>query len=354
MRKKIGFLLFGLDRSGGERACVELARLLQPLADIRLIAAGGAAAGPRYAVPDGVGFVELKEPRASAGAKRMRFAIESCEDLDGVVAMFAWQGYYFWRGFREKKSRPDFWMVDHVGFQDKSMPSFLEHRLDGIYGMAKSVVAVNEEDALEHRRRRPWLDARFIPNVPSSEFLGDPSPIGDRPKRLLGLGRLSPEKGFDRLIGAFARVARKHPDWRLDILGEGAERGNLERLRDRLGMKDRIGLPGVSERVSEELSESSAFALPSRRESYGYALQEALLSGTPSVAMESAGPRLILREHPDSFLLASQEESDLVRKLDELMGDASLRERLSRSALASRERLDPRSIQEAWREVLGI
>src|SRR5438045_2478682 len=67
-------------------------------------------------------------------------------------------------------------------------------------------------------------------------------------KQIISIGRLSPEKGFDLLLEAFARLATRHPDWSVVIWGEGEAREVLEHQRDRLGLGDRVSFPGRTKR----------------------------------------------------------------------------------------------------------
>ena len=72
-------------------------------------------------------------------------------------------------------------------------------------------------------------------------------------KLLLAVGRLSAEKGFDRLLHVFAQLAPVNPDWDLIILGEGALRSHLERQVQALGLTDRVYLPGLVGNAGEAL-----------------------------------------------------------------------------------------------------
>jgi glycosyltransferase involved in cell wall biosynthesis len=114
------------------------------------------------------------------------------------------------------------------------------------------------------------------------------------PFRLVALGRLSFEKGFDVLIRAMPVVISIH-DAYLDIYGEGVERHLLQALIEELHMEDRILLRGNTLDPLDAISGGDVFVFPSRNEGFGVALVEALSCGKQIVASDCPhGPAEIL------------------------------------------------------------
>jgi len=112
---------------------------------------------------------------------------------------------------------------------------------------------------------------------------------------ILAAGRLSPEKGFSTLIQAFARLAAKRA-CRLVILGEGRQRGDLERLVNDSRLMDRVSMPGWTTNPFAYMSRAALFVLSSVREGLGLVLIEALACGCPCVSTDCpSGPREILQ-----------------------------------------------------------
>jgi glycosyltransferase involved in cell wall biosynthesis len=113
---------------------------------------------------------------------------------------------------------------------------------------------------------------------------------------ILGIGRLTRQKDFGTLLGAFARV-RKRQSCRLVILGEGRDRPRLEAQAQRLGVAADVSLPGFIANPYAYLSRARLFALSSAWEGSPNALTEALALGVPVVATDCpSGPREILDE----------------------------------------------------------
>lgn len=101
-------------------------------------------------------------------------------------------------------------------------------------------------------------------------------------RHFLGLGRLMPQKNFGVLLDAFARMARPHD--RLTIVGEGAQRADLEQQAARLGIADRLDMPGHKAPVDPWFAEADAFVLSSDFEGLPAVVAEALAAGIPTVA----------------------------------------------------------------------
>lgn len=195
-----------------------------------------------------------------------------------------------------------------------------------LYPRATRVVALTETSA-DHLRR---LGCRGVDVVPSA--VDAPSARSDRRaaadrSRILGVGRLAPEKGFDRLVRAFASIAPELPDWTLRVVGEGPQRGALETLAEKLGVRDRVTFPGWIRPIWDEYRAATLFALPSRYEGFPSALLEAMASGLPCVAVDcESGPRAIIRTGHDGMLVPNTTEA-LAAGIRRLAEDADLRER---------------------------
>lgn len=111
---------------------------------------------------------------------------------------------------------------------------------------------------------------------------------------ILGVGRLTTQKGFDTLIRAFAQL-HQQPQPRLLILGEGPERSALEALAAHLDVAERVALPGFVPNPRAQMAAASVFVLASVWEGFGNVLVEAMSVGTPVVATDCpSGPREIL------------------------------------------------------------
>jgi glycosyltransferase involved in cell wall biosynthesis len=167
--------------------------------------------------------------------------------------------------------------------------------------------------------------------------------------RLVAVGRLVHQKGFDLLLRAFARIAPEHPDWTLTIWGEGEERAALEALSTELGIAGRVRLPGVTERPGQWVEAADVFVLSSRFESFGNVITEAMAAGLPVVAFDCPwGPGDILRDGEDGLLVPPENIDALAAGMRRLILDTDLCARLGAAAALNVRRFAREAILAQW------
>jgi glycosyltransferase involved in cell wall biosynthesis len=191
-----------------------------------------------------------------------------------------------------------------------------------------------------------------IPNavqwpLPISSPLVAPPP--KRGGRLLGVGRLTSQKGFDVLLRCFARVAPVFEDWQLVILGEGDQRPVLERMISQLSLSGRVEMPGNVGNVTDWYSASDIYVMTSLYEGFPMTLIEAMSHGLAVVSFDcETGPREIIRDGMDGILVDDGDADSMVRQLMELMADEPRRATMGSRAREVRTRLSVESVSKRW------
>jgi glycosyltransferase involved in cell wall biosynthesis len=150
----------------------------------------------------------------------------------------------------------------------------------------------------------PELDRDSHDSVPHPWF-DESAPV------ILGVGRLTPNKRFELLLAALARLSDCR-DIRLIILGRGPEEERLQSLAEQWGLTGRVDFPGYSRNPYAWMRRANVLALPSRVEPFGLVLIESLYLGTPFVAAGTpSGPRSIHQATGQGYLLMQDTAEEL-------------------------------------------
>lgn len=202
----------------------------------------------------------------------------------------------------------------------------------------RAEIAVSHYDEAQLKRWFAPLAGRFRQVYHSRLSSASDSPPAERAMTILCVGHIARRKGQHLLVEAFARVAPRHPAWRLEIVGplddaEGAElvRGAIERS----GVKDRINLAGSRDEVRSLMCSAGLYVQPSLEEALGLALQEALFEGCPAIGSTAGGIPELIRDGDNGLVVPKGDVDALASALDRLMSDATLRTKFGERARPS-------------------
>jgi len=141
--------------------------------------------------------------------------------------------------------------------------------------------------------------------------------------RIGSVGRLVPVKNYGLLLSAFARLPPGA--CQLILVGEGPERGALERLADDLGIRDRVEFAGHRDDVPDLLRTLDIFVLPSLSEGMSNTLLEAMATGVAAVASDVGGNREIIESERSGLLFRSGDTAAAAAQLQRLIASPELR-----------------------------
>ena len=206
------------------------------------------------------------------------------------------------------------------------------------------IVVLTRED-----RKCNWKgfkNVEVIPN-PVPPYAGERSPLSG--KTVTAVGRLSYPKNYSSLVRAYARVSERHPDWTLEIYGDGEEREMLEEDIRSAGLEGVVHLKGLTDNVMEVLATASVLAVSSRFEGFSISMVEAFSCGVPVVSYDCPyGPRDLISEGIDGFLVTPGDEEAFADRLCRLIEDEDLRKRMGAAAFERSKDFSTGRIVSLW------
>jgi glycosyltransferase involved in cell wall biosynthesis len=195
---------------------------------------------------------------------------------------------------------------------------------------------------------------RVIPNPVTPGFFGCTRRPGNR-RRVIAVGRLAHQKHFEILIEAFSYLVGRFREWDLVIFGEGELRQDLEGMLNRYDLLGRASLPGLSDRLAQEMEFSDVIVMPSRFEGFGMALVEGMAAGLPGVAFADCnGPNEIILDGENGLLVHNRTSQALAEVLQRLLGDEDLRAKLGARARGVALKYSLRSVVDEWEQMIAI
>ncbi|MEG2668688.1 MAG: glycosyltransferase family 4 protein, partial [Lachnospiraceae bacterium] len=189
-----------------------------------------------------------------------------------------------------------------------------------------------------------WIDPKIIKEKVLYEI---------ESKRLLTVGRLSEEKGHMMLLQVAKEVMPKHPDWQWHIYGDGDERKKIEKKIIEYGLEKQVLLMGNVKEVYKKYKEYAMIVLTSYREGLPLVLLEAKALGLPMVSFDVVtGPREIIDDGRNGYLIPSYEIETMAQKIDLLMSDRTKRIEFSNETWYHLERFRKEVIYPQWRSLI--
>ena len=211
---------------------------------------------------------------------------------------------------------------------------------------ADAIVTLTEGDKMLWKRAKR---VEVIPNF-STMYI---SQISDcTSKRVIAVGRLAWEKGFERLIEAWSIVCHKHSDWHLDIYGEGRMFDTLKELVQIHKARNLTFHPN-SPNISQEYATSSICAVTSYFEGFSLVILEAMRHGVPCVAFDCPfGPSSIINDASCGFLVENGDIRLFAERLCRLIENVELRKQFSKAAIEKASTYDVNTIMNKWKVLL--
>ena len=192
---------------------------------------------------------------------------------------------------------------------------------------------------------------KVLPN-PLTSF---PEIINDVPKdnyRIISVGRLTSIKRFDRLIDAFAKISNNNPNWHIDIFGDGSDKDILNSQITKLHLNNRIIIHPPTNDIFTEMKKSQFLVMTSESEGFALVLIEAMACGIPCLSFDCPyGPGEIIEHNKTGLLAINGDISDLANKMQYLMMNPNIIQKMSKEARASASKYKKETVMKAWEQL---
>lgn len=204
---------------------------------------------------------------------------------------------------------------------------------------------------LTNDARKQYKKAKRIEVIPNFSSMEIRQYSNGEAKRVIAVGRLTPVKGHERLIKIWRIVNDKHPDWHLDIFGDGELKNKLNNYIDANSIKN-ITLHGLTHNISQEYVNSSICAVTSFYEGFSLVILEAMMHGVPCIAFDCPdGPRNIIQNNKCGYLIENDDNNLFVEKLCNLIESQQLRKQFSAAAVERSRLFSISTIMKQWQSL---
>lgn len=169
--------------------------------------------------------------------------------------------------------------------------------------------------------------------------------------RVIAVGRLDYQKGFDRLIQAWEIVQKdaKCRNWRLDIFGQGEWRDMLQRMIEKAGLDQSAHIHPPTSQIGNEYADSSLLVMSSNYEGFPMVMIEAMACGLPVVSFDyKCGPRDIIDNGINGLLVSNGDIEGLAYAMIEVISDNAYRKLLSANAKRIVETYSEEAVMAKW------
>lgn len=208
----------------------------------------------------------------------------------------------------------------------------------------KFVVLTNEDKGY-------WGNLPNIEVIPNAAMQVSESCSDVTDKRVIAVGRLDYQKGFDRLIEAWEWIqgTGKLTDWRLDIFGQGEWKEMLQRMIEEKGLQHSVQIHRPTKQIGEEYVKSSLLVMSSHYEGFPMVMIEAMACGLPVVSFDyKCGPKDIIQHGINGLRVPDGDVKALANAMMEVMTDEAYRKMLSQNAREVVHTYSEEAVMEQW------
>ena len=238
---------------------------------------------------------------------------------------------------------------EHVSYETGGI--LFKDTLRKYYKNLKGIVCINSPAIIHYQ---DFNTTHFIPNIIGEPFENQPEISLENKENLISfVGRLDREKNAIALLEIF-KESKIHTDWKLQIIGNGSERKNLEQFVEKNQLQDRVIFYGTktSEEILKLLRRSKIFGFTSLKEALPTVLLEAMFCGNAIISYNcNYGPSDIVKNN-SGFLIDVNNKEDFIQKLEMLTNSDEKLEKMMENAFKEAQKWKQNEILKKWQEII--
>lgn len=355
----VGLIKYDMtEKSGGERVASILSKGLAKFYRVHLISINGKGEAPFYAVDEAVTYTPLLEGHERmrktllpAGKAIRRYAKENGIDvllsIGGNVNAFlflATVGTKIKSVFCEHLNL----IMANKSFSNRVMRDMGVRFVDKIITLTKR----DREVYISHYKL-PEDKVGYIYNWMDDTLFQTKPVYNTQSKRIITVGSLGPQKGYDMLVPAAKLVFRKHPDWQWDIYGDGPLYSTVQAAIVENHLEDNLHLMGATSSVYDKYEDYAFYVMTSYYEGLPMVLLEAKAKGLPIVSFDClTGPSEIVNDGVDGLLVSPENVEEMAEKVCYMIENPERRVEFSNHAGDNFELFSKEIILGQWKELI--
>ena len=237
----------------------------------------------------------------------------------------------------------------HNNILAKVISNFIDRRRISYMNNAQYLVTLTNADK-ENWKKYIDIPIAVIPNMVTKGF-NTISTYSTESKRIICVGRLVPQKGFDYLMEAWNLIAKKYDSWEIEIFGDGDLKTTLNNKITEYNLSDSMKIHNPTDKIFDEYNNSSIYVLSSRFEGFPLVLLEAMSCGLPCVAFDCPhGPSDIITHGEDGLIVPLGDIRKLAEAIEWMITHREERLRMSNNARLKAQRYTAEAIMPQWVE----
>lgn len=231
---------------------------------------------------------------------------------------------------------------EHIDY--KSIPAFSKRIIEKVYPRLDALVTLSEE---AYKSVKHLNSNTVVINNPLSFETSKKSSLTN--KKIIMVGRLSKEKGYDRIIPLSKYLTKQFPDWKINIYGEGDLKRTLVELIKANNLSN-IELKGTTKNIMTEYLNSSIFISASYNEAFGMVILEAMQCGLPVISYEHQGSRSLISNGVNGMIVHN--EFELINQTSRLIMSLDTRQKLGNSGRLTSYDYTADKVKEKWLQLI--